>query len=162
VSAYPPAGPVRGEDRFALRQLVETYAHAADRRLSELSGSLFTDDGLLAIYAPGDDPATTEPNRTRRGPQQIAEAMLSLKRYSATTHIVGQQTVEFDPADDDRATGETYCLAHHVTETDDGPSMYIMSIRYLDDYRRVDAVWRFEVRRLAVDWVDDRMLGTRG
>jgi len=40
--------------------------------------------------------------------------------------------------------------------------MYIMSIRYLDDYQRVDGVWRFAVRRLAVDWVDDRMLGRRG
>ena len=123
----------RAHDRLALRQLVETYAHAADRRKNELSGSLFTSDGLLAIYD-GDARGQASPTRTRRGPQQIAEAMCRLKRYSATTHIVGQQTVEFDPADPHRATGETYCLAHHVTETDDGPIVYIMSIRYLDRY----------------------------
>ena len=150
----------RAHDRLALRQLVETYAHAADRRQSELSGSLFTADGLLAIY--DGDPEGREPNRTRRGQQEIADAMVSLKRYSVTTHILGQQTVEFDPADPHRATGETYCLAHHVTETDEGQRMYIMSIRYLDRYLRVDGLWRFEERRLAVDWTDDRLLGSRG
>ncbi len=160
MTTYPSEGPARVEDRLALRQLVEAYAHAADRRKNEMSASLFTEDGLLAIF--DGDPEGKEPNRTRRGRQQIADAMVSLKRYSSTTHIVGQQSVEFDPADADRATGETYCLAHHVTENDDGPNIYIMSIRYLDRYLRVDGVWRFEERRLAVDWTDDRMLGNRG
>jgi SnoaL-like domain len=137
--------------------LVETYAHAADRRESGLSGSLFTADGLLAIY--DGDPEGREPNRTRRGRQEIADAMVSLNRYSVTTHFLGQQTVEFDPADPHRATGETYCLAHHVTETDEGQRVYIMAIRYLDRYLRVDGLWRFEERRLAVDWTDDRLLG---
>ena len=31
-----------------------------------------------------------------------------------------------------------------------------MSIRYLDRYLRVDGIWKFEERRLAVDWTDDR------
>jgi uncharacterized protein (TIGR02246 family) len=159
VTTYPSQGPARVEDRLALRQLVEAYAHAADRRKNELSAELFTEDGLLAIF--DGDPEGKEPTRTRRGRRQIADAMVSLERYSSTTHIVGQQSVEFDTADADRATGETYCLAHHVTETDDGQSMYIMSIRYLDRYLRVDGVWRFEERRLAVDWTDDRMLGDR-
>ncbi|HZP31452.1 MAG TPA: nuclear transport factor 2 family protein [Acidimicrobiia bacterium] len=146
----------RAHDRLALRQLVETYAHAADRRLSEVSGSLFTDDGLLAIY--DGDPEGQEPNRTRRGPEQIARAMVSLDRYAVTTHFLGQQTVEFDAADPHVASGETYCLAHHVTKTDEGRRMYVMSIRYLDRYRRVDGIWKFEERRLAVDWTDDRPL----
>jgi SnoaL-like protein len=147
----------RAHDRLALRQLVETYAHAADRRKSDLSGELFTEDGLLAIYD-GDPSDGREPNRTRRGREEISRAMVFLNRYSVTTHFIGQQTVEFDPADPHRATGETYCLAHHVTENDDGKRMYVMSIRYLDRYLRVDGLWKFEERRLAVDWTDDRPL----
>ena len=150
----------RAHDRLALRQLVETYAHAADRRKSELSGSLFTADGLLAIY--DGDPEGREPDRTRRGPQEIADAMVSLKRYSVTTHILGQQTVEFDPADPHRATGETYCLAHHVTETDEGQRMYIMSHPLSRPVPARRRAVEFEERRLAVDWTDDRLLGKRG
>ena len=145
----------RAHDRLALRELVETYAHAADRRKSDLSGSLFTEDGLLAIYD-GDPGDGREPNRTRRGREKIAEAMRFLDRYSVTTHFLGQQMIEFDAADPHRATGETYCLAHHVTVSDDGKRLNVMSIRYLDRYLRVDGIWKFEERRLAVDWTDDR------
>ena len=35
----------------------------------------------------------------------------NLNRYEATTHFNGQSTIVLDG---DRATGESYCLAHHV------------------------------------------------
>ncbi len=147
----------RAHDRLALRQLVEAYAHAADRRKSELSGSLFTADGLLAIY--DGDPEGREPNRTRRGPagdrgrDGVAGALLGDDPHP------GPANRRVRPRRPPPATGETYCLAHHVTETDEGRRMYIMSIRYLDQYRRVDGLWKFDERRLAVDWTDDRLLG---
>ena len=36
-----------------------------------------------------------------------------LNRYDATTHFIGQSTIL--TLANERATGEAYCLAHHVT-----------------------------------------------
>ena len=40
-----------------------------------------------------------------------------LNQYAATMHFNGQSTIYLDG---DRATGESYCLAHHLTVTEDG------------------------------------------
>jgi hypothetical protein len=41
----------------------------------------------------------------------------ALNAYAATMHFNGQSMVELDG---DRATGEASCLAHHLTEAEDG------------------------------------------
>jgi hypothetical protein len=45
-----------------------------------------------------------------RGHAELAEAFKVLENYEITTHFNGQSTVTLDG---DRASGETYCLAHH-------------------------------------------------
>ena len=68
--------------------------------------------------------------------------------------MLGQQTVDLDG---DRATGECYCLAHHVEVADDGSrSVMIMHIRYQDRYARTADGWKFEHRTLMVDWRETR------
>src|SRR5260370_24185571 len=52
-----------------------------------------------------------------RSREALAPVFAELNKYDATTHFVGQSTIF--TLTDDRATGETYCLAHHVT-VDDG------------------------------------------
>jgi hypothetical protein len=76
----------------------------------------------------------------------MAEAFKILDTYDATTHFNGQSTVSLDG---DRATGGTYCLAHHVL---------IISIRYLDTFIRQSGTWRFGERTLIIDWADQRPL----
>ena len=59
--------------------------------------------------------------------------------------------------DGDRATGESYCLAHHLSTSDDGQrTLMIASIRYLDEFVKEDGDWFFAERRLMVDWTETR------
>jgi uncharacterized protein (TIGR02246 family) len=143
-------------DRLALRHLVEAYARGADRRDAEGMAALFTEDGRLAIY--DGQPGTAEPTADRHGRAAIAAAMTGLNRYEVTTHLLGQQTVELDG---DRATGETYCLAHHLSHRDGTRENRVMSIRYLDTYVRADGRWLIEERLLAVDWIETRRIDYR-
>ncbi|HKN89277.1 MAG TPA: nuclear transport factor 2 family protein [Acidimicrobiia bacterium] len=74
--------------------------------------------------------------------------------HATTTHFNGQSTVSVDG---DRATGESYCLAHHLSKDEDGQrTMMIASIRYLDEFVKQDGDWLFAERRLMVDWTETR------
>jgi hypothetical protein len=79
-----------------------------------------------------------------------------LNKYDATTHFVGQSTIF--TLSDNRATGETYCLAHHVTVDGKKRRLMIASLRYLDTFVKVNGAWLFAERRLYVDWADERPL----
>lgn len=138
-------------DRLALRDLVETYAHGADRRKPDLIASLFTPDGRLVVQRdPGAEPIT------RTGRDQIAKAMTGLERYLATQHLVANQLVRVDG---DTAQGETYCSAHHIYDDESGVRRNrVMAVRYHDDYVRTAEGWRIATRRLTCDWVEDRPL----
>ena len=137
--------------REALRRVVERYAQGVDRRDPHAVAALFTEDGALEIY--DGDPDTIEPQRVRRGREEIATALERLDRYEVTTHFLGQQSVDLDG---DRARGETYCLAHHLYTADGVRRDHVLSIRYLDDFRREDSEWLIARRRLAIDWSDER------
>jgi hypothetical protein len=58
--------------------------------------------------------------------------------------------------DGDRASGETYCLAHHIWTENGQRTLLVISIRYLDQFVREDGMWRFADRRLIIDWTDQR------
>jgi len=140
-------------DRVALRELVEAYAHNVDRLDPEAVAALFCENGVLKIYE--GDPEHVEPARVRSGPGEIAAALAGLSRYAVTTHFLGQQSVQLAG---DTATGETYCMAHHITDADGERRDKVLSIRYLDRFRRVSSRWRIEERVLVVDWTDERAL----
>jgi hypothetical protein len=74
--------------------------------------------------------------------------------FTAETHVVGQSTLV--TLTDDRATGETYCLAHHVTV--DGGTLRLMlaSLQYPNTLAKIHGVWLFPERRLYVDWLEER------
>jgi hypothetical protein len=134
-------------DKAELRDLVQAYAHTVDRRQQDQTAALFVENSHFLIHY--GDPETTPVGWESHGREQIERSMHGVDRYVVTTHFIGQHSVEIDG---DEATGETYCLAHHVTQEEDGQTMMIMSIRYLDRYVRTGDGWRFQTRRLAADW----------
>lgn len=138
-------------DRLAIRELVDAYAHCADRRDAKGQMALFTEDTRFLVYM---DAGAAEPTQQLHSRAALAPVFDNLNTYTATTHFNGQSTVVLDG---DRATGESYCLAHHLTIDQDGNrTLMIAAIRYLDTFVKHDGAWLFSERRLMVDWTDTR------
>jgi SnoaL-like protein len=76
-----------------------------------------------------------------------------LNKYEATTHFMGQSTVVLDG---NRATGETYCIAHHLSASEGKRTLLIASLRYYDVFAKVEGKWLFAERKIMVDWTDTR------
>jgi SnoaL-like domain len=83
----------------------------------------------------------------------LAPVFDELNKYEVTTHFMGQSTVVLDG---DRATGETYCIAHHVSASEGKQTLFIPSLRYYDVFAKVEGKWLFAERKLMVDWTDTR------
>ena len=145
--------PTETADRLAIRELVEAYAHCADRRDAKGQMSLFTADTHFVVYMNAKDPTPSQELHSR---EALAPVFAALNQYEATTHFVGQSTIL--SLSDGRATGEAYCLAHHVTVDGAKRRLMVASLRYLDTFVKRDGAWLFSERRLYVDWVDERAL----
>ena len=145
--------PNEAADRLAIRELVEAYAHCADRRDAKGQLALFTADTHFVVYMNAKDPTPSQELHSR---DELAPVFADLNKYDATTHFVGQSTI-FTLASD-RATGEAYCLAHHVTVDGGKRRLMLASLRYLDTFAKTDSAWLFAERRLYVDWIEERAL----
>lgn len=140
-------------DRLAIRELIEAYAHCADRRDSNGQMALFTSDVRFVVYMNAKDP---KPSQELRSRMELAPVFAELNRYYATSHFLGQSTIF--TLTKDRGTGETYCLAHHITVKDGNRRLMLASLRYDDTFVKQDGVWLFAERLLYVDLVDERAL----
>jgi hypothetical protein len=90
----------------------------------------------------------SKPSWELRSRDALAPVFADLNKYDATTHFVGQSTIF--SLTDAKATGESYCLAHHVSVADGKRHLMIASLRYLDMFVREDGGWLFAERRLYV------------
>jgi ketosteroid isomerase-like protein len=153
MSEHIAISPVEAADRLAIRELVEAYAHCADRRDAKGQMALFTPDTHFVVFMDAKDP---KPSQELRSREELAPVFADLNKYAATTHFVGQSTIFTLTAD--RATGEAYCLAHHVTVADGKRRIMIASLRYYDTFVKIDGAWLYAERLLYVDWFDERPL----
>ena len=140
------------DDRFAIRDLFDAYAHCADRRDATGQAALFTDDTRFTVFMDGDG---TEPTYVLHGREALMPVFEDLNRYEVTTHFNGQSRVVLNG---DAATGESYTLAHHIWTEDGVRKLMIASLRYLDEYARTSEGWRFAARDLILDWSETRVL----
>jgi hypothetical protein len=153
MSKHVAISPAEAADRLAIRELVEAYAHCADRRDAKGQMSLFTADTHFVVYMNAKDSTPTQELHSR---EALAPVFAELNKYDATTHFVGQSTIFSLTAE--RATGEAYCLAHHVTVSDAKRRLMVASLRYLDTFVKMDGSWLFAERCLYVDWLEERAL----
>ncbi|HWY75193.1 MAG TPA: nuclear transport factor 2 family protein [Verrucomicrobiae bacterium] len=153
MSKYVAISATGAADRLAIRELVEAYAHCADRRDAKGQMSLFTADTHFVVYMNAKDP---KPSMELHSQEALAPVFADLNKYDATTHFVGQSTIF--TLTDVRATGETYCLAHHVAVDGEKRRLMLASLRYLDTFAKMDGAWLFAERLLYVDWVEERVL----
>src|SRR6201984_211026 len=110
MNKHVAISPAEAADRLAIRELIEAYAHCADRRDAEGQMSLFTEDTHFVVYM---NAKTPTPSMDLHSREALAPVFADLNKYDATTHFLGQSTLF--TLTGDQATGETYCLAHHLT-----------------------------------------------
>jgi ketosteroid isomerase-like protein len=153
MSKHVSISPKEAADRLSIRELVEAYAHCADRRDAQGQMSLFTADTHFVVYMNAKDRTPSQELHSR---EALAPVFADLNQYAATTHFVGQSTIF--TLTKDRATGEAYCLAHHITVKGEKRRLMLASLRYYDTFVKTDGAWLFAERLLYVDWVDERAL----
>jgi hypothetical protein len=151
MSKHVTISPNEAADRLAIRELVEAYAHCADRRDAKGQMSLFTADTHFVVFMNAKDP---KPAMDLHSRDALAPVFADLNKYDATTHFVGQSTIFTLMSD--RAIGEAYCLAHHVTVEGGKRRLMLASLRYLDTFVKMDGAWLFAERLLYVDWMEER------
>jgi SnoaL-like domain len=153
MSKHVSISPNEAADRLAIRELVEAYAHCADRRDAKGQMALFTADTHFVIYMNAKDP---NPSQELRSREQLAPVFADLNKYAATMHFLGQTTII--TLTSNRGTGETYCIPHHLTIEGGKRQLMIAALRYYDTFVKVDGEWLFAERLLYVDWIEERVL----
>jgi SnoaL-like domain len=152
MTAHTEFPPGEAADRLALRELFDAYAHCADRRDAEGQKALFTEDTRFAVYMQGDG---SEPTYVLQGREALTPVFDDLNRYEVTTHFNGQCTVTIAG---NRATGESYTIAHHLFTEDGDRKIMIASVRYLDTFTKIGQTWYFAERKLILDWSETRSM----
>ncbi len=153
MSKHVAISPAEAADRLAIRELVEAYAHCADRRDAKGQMSLFTADTHFIVYMDARDPKPSQEIHSR---EALAPVFDDLNKYAATMHFIGQSTIL--TLTEDQATGEAYTLAHHLTVEDGKRRLMIAALRYADTFVKTDGSWLFAERRLYVDWLEERAI----
>ncbi|MFC0527706.1 nuclear transport factor 2 family protein [Phytohabitans kaempferiae] len=136
-------------DRWGINDVVARYFSAVDRRDWPRLRSCFTEDvegvyegvrvagGVEAIMA------FFEGRSAHRFPLEIVNLRVA-------THFMGNHIAVVDG---DRASAETYALAHLVDEPPSGPRMRTRGLRYLDELVKVDGQWLIRRREHVLDWM---------
>ena len=115
--------------------------------------ALFTPDTHFVVYMDAKNPTPSQELRSR---EALAPVFADLNKYQATMHFLGQSTIS--SLANNHATGQTYCLAHHLTVDGNHRRLMIATLRYHDTFTKVEGSWLFAERRLFVDWLEERAL----
>lgn len=143
-------------DREEIQRLLNAYAHHADRRNPVEQAAVFSERGEVQLFE--GDPDDVAALQTIRGRDALASTFTDLiAQYEATTYLNGQSDIVVDgDGDGNSATGETYCMAHHLLREDGRRILLTMAIRYLDRFERTTEGWRIAHRSIVFDWTDRR------
>jgi hypothetical protein len=142
--------PAEQADRLAIRELIDAYAHCADRRDADGQKALFTLDTNFTVHMEGQG---SEPTQVLTGREALTPVFDDLNRYDATMHFNGQSTITLDH---EWGSGESYCIAHHLYSEDGERKLMVAYLRYDDRFIKVDGAWMFAARTIYVDWAETR------
>ena len=141
-------------DRDAIRGVIDAYAFCADTRNAEGQMALFTEDTLFRVFM---DERQAEPSQIVNHRKDLAPIFDNLNTYASTMHFNGQSKITLSG---DTATGITYCFAHHLTIDGDDKNLMVATIRYFDEFIKINHAWFFKKRDLKVAWVETKPLNS--
>lgn len=134
-------------DHVAIANLVHTYAEHIDAGDFAAVGALFEHGTITGDAMPAEI-------RGAAGVQQLYEQWT--RRYEdgtpRTQHVTTNLIIEVD---DDRATASCRSYFTVLQQTQDLSLQPIVAGRYADQFERVDGVWRFSARHMAVRLAGD-------
>src|ERR1700694_1872175 len=136
MSQHVTLSPTDAADRLAIRELVEPYAHCADRRDAKGQMSLFTPDTHFVVYMNAKDPTPSQELHSR---QALAPVFDDLNKYAATQHFVGQSTIL--TLTGNSATGEASTMAHPLMVNGGKRRLMVAALRYDDTFVKQDGSW---------------------
>jgi len=142
-----PDNDARLVDREAIRELLYAYCRACDVNDPDAVAACFTAD-CRADYGPD----AREPGAAARR----AQAEHDLALFEATSHLLGNVSVEFESAD--RARAASVVHAWHLPRRGEPWSLHA---RYEDRLVRAPGGWLIEERRLLVAGTDPHQDGWR-
>jgi SnoaL-like domain len=153
MAPHTNLSPDETADRLAIRELFDAYAHCADTRDAGGQKGLFTTDTRFAVFMDGPG---TDPSYVLEGRDALSPVFDDLNQYEVTMHFNGQSTVTMDG---DRATGDSYTIAHHVFTKDGTRQMMVAWLHYLDVFTKIDGSWYIAEREIILQWSETRALG---
>jgi hypothetical protein len=137
VPAPPPASPITVDTLLAREEIgdvIKRLARGTDRLDEELMASCYHSDGF------------DDHNSFRGNGRDFARwAVQVLSHFESTMHFIGSPLIRVDG---DLSHVDTYCVAHHLTDTTD----LIIGLRYVDRFERRDHRWLIARRVCAFDW----------
>lgn len=126
--------------RLAIDDALRSYTRGIDRLDGALVAAAFHPGAELIDYGP--DPLTIE--------VFVEHALGSLgRKFVATQHRLSNTTIAIEG---DAATVESYVLAFHVEQGDDGQRLHTFNGRYIDRFEDRDGAWKIARRTLRNDW----------
>ena len=125
----------------APRELAIRYAQIVDNREFGRMTEIMCDD--FSQQGPGFGAASVT---------EFIAGLAFLENYSATFHMLGQQSGDWDG---DVYRGETYCVASHLYEKEGVPHKLDMGIRYSDHIVLDGSQYKYQSRDLNVVYVQD-------
>ena len=75
MSVPPPITGAEAADRLAIRELVDAYAHCADRRDTRGQMALFTEDTHFVVHMDARDPVPTQELHGREALAPVFDAL---------------------------------------------------------------------------------------
>ncbi|EGD55145.1 nuclear transport factor 2 family protein [Gordonia neofelifaecis] len=137
------------DDRLAIDDLAERYAHLVDAGEFERVGDLFLPDATLTTPLP---PRELGPVQTSTGRQAIVDGLGKLDGFAVTFHgLAGSMIDETGPG---RARGRINCVAHHVASSGRDAEDVVWHLRYDDEYQRVSGDWFIANRAITILLLD--------
>jgi SnoaL-like domain len=131
-------------ERLAIEELIDDYARQADIGDIHAQSLLFVEDARMLLFLEGDHEAT----EVLHGRAQISPVFAALRRFDQRMNLNGQRSVRL--LGRNRATCESYSIAHHVGQQEGGHGVLITYVRFVDDLVKHAGEWRFRERQLHI------------
>ena len=126
------------------QELAFAYARMMDDKLFDELDNIMVDDVVVG-----------SPDFDCQGLAAFKEQVTLLHNFSHTMHLVGNQ---YGSWNGDEYTGETYCVASHISEQEGVARNWEVGIRYQDTIVKVGDTHKYTQRYLNVLWQADRPL----